>query len=933
MEHEEEDGFGSRLRADDDVEGFHQSSEDSEQLFSEKSVEHEDLYEEDPNVPQVRDVYQGEEGYNFEWDFTSTEGHPHDGPEVPPLLISEEGWGVSGNYGHLPEASQPQHQLFHVSDPPSRDAAGAIVEHEEDYEMVMVGTGANRGLKRKKKKKPEKQIVKLTPSPASDNTVHARLRGALIHPVDGASDSTVPPFEPHPVGRRTLAGVANTSEYDTLEYPQDTAFIYSGRDEADAWSSSSGEDVEEVVHRIARGKGSVPALMADGSQPLGIFLGMTEEEEEAAVAEGHHGESQKSGKRKPSKKGKRGRKSEGLDIRRVPFQRVALAEDLMRQVDLYKEASGLMLDGPLGVSANISDELLIQHSPIQSEMMLTTNREGDSSSSSASKEVSKGIPVVSPLTRIKQMFLKASRLPEEAAVIARAKELDNIQASIRFGNLNESQVHVNANIREYVHSGKEEAQRFLSTDPDAPADYLEEEYHREETIHEGRSGYSEHMLDDGGIAQQPASITRARSDTGEEYSILSLSVETDGVDPVHETSTGGGAVDDSAIGDVDEQMKDHAEAQALSKDEEEGAAPASSTLTAHESVVQHDREARSSEEYVLTKKMNGMTKRMVLHEKKIKKIVSDKNLDGLCNVMMKGTVMDVFMYDILECIRRRPTESVVLTNGSVLRGGSDSDAMARASSLRMAPARAVVWKETDIFSLSSQLVGLQMERLIYREKVMGVSGLWDDMTQSDKRAVLGDACDVSYCGRYFRPPVGFERPCMWETECVCYLIGQSNIFPDTLDRVVSDTSFIGREFYTPDEEAKLKNKTWPKARRACLLCYDMATLYAHYYYKRNDQSAPFLLQNHWNKTEGENAYSPALCFPLVDNDNRWTGFIAPKVMRILTSLRPYETNVHVNGTMKTVPCFVEACQDFWLASTALARSNRLETTEGAAHRS
>ncbi|MHA1683247.1 MAG: hypothetical protein ACTSUE_20075, partial [Promethearchaeota archaeon] len=342
-------------------------------------------------------------------------------------------------------------------------------------------------------------------------------------------------------------------------------------------------------------------------------------------------------------------------------------------------------------------------------------------------------------------------------------------------------------------------------------------------------------------------------------------------------------------------------------------------------VVPTWRRGDERDDSILTEKMNNMTKKMVMHEKRVKKIVSDVNLTGLCTVMMKGTVLDIFMYDILECIRRRPSESVVLSNGKILAGSEGlSDYRIKGSNLRMGRASSLVWKEQDIFSLCGQLVDLQRERNIYRQKVMGVSGLWDDMAASDKRAVLGDPCDVSYCGRYFRPPVGYERPCVWETECVCYLIGQSTIFPDTLDRVVSDTAFIGREFYTPDKDSELRNRSWPEERRACLLCYDIATLYAHYYYKRNDQSAPFLLQNHWNKTEGENAYLPALCFPLTDNDNRWTGFIAPKVMRILTSLRPYETNVHVNGTMKTVPCFVEACQDFWLASTALAGLTRSE---------
>ena len=890
------------------------------------------------DIPQVRDI--------FHQDLRGQS------PSIPHVSLAQD--------GRNPVSFSTD--LFDISDPPSRDAMGALVEKEEDYEMVMVGTGVNRGLKRKKRKKPEKKVFKLTPSPCPDYSVHSEIQQAIsFHPSSRE--------EAHPTGRRTLVGVSRITDYDTMEFPQDDAFSYSGRDhrkegeessskrlsfpiprassaDEELWSSSSGEDVEEAIHRISHGSGSMSALMADGSEPKGIFLGPSRD-----VSNG--GDDDGRGSRNPervSRKGKRGRKSEGLDIRRVPFERVAFAEDLLKQVETYQEIHGFITPADSTLGKDSTMMMMIQESPIQSEMMLTTNQGGTSDG----KEISKGIPVVSPLTRIRQMFIKASRLPEEAAVIARAKELDNIQASIRFGNLNESQIHVHSNIRDYVQSGvsgrtaaERTERRYLDEDSmetipeshegtvsmDDPSLYDDDDVD-DSYRHRGRDfGETYNPMTD----QQPPSLVLVSSmsevdedaswsqgysglDKGKErvsedgrsrkYSVLSLDVDTSSHYP-DMTTTEGDVWTQEGDDDILARGGDVSQGD---RDMREGFVP------------RHDEEEEKNRKNILTEKMNDMTRKMVMHEKNVKKIISDDTLDGLNTVMMKGTVLDVFMFDILECIRRRSSESVVLSNGKILRGGSESDTFADASSLRMAPAKSVIWKEKDIFSLCSQLVSLQRERNLYRKKVMGISGLWDDMTQSDKRAVLGDPCDVSYCGRYFRPPVGFERPCMWETECACYLIGQSNIFPDTLDRVASDTSFIGREFYTPDEEMKLKNRSWPKERRACLLCYDMATLYAYYYYKRNDQSAPFLLQNHWNKTEGENAYSPALCFPLIDNDNRWTGFIAPKVMRILTSLRPYETNVHVNGTMKTVPCFVEACQDFWLASTALAGSTRSEIT-------
>ncbi len=883
-------------------------------------------------VPQVRDVYEHEE-------------------PLHPVYYEDEALANGESLGEsLPRALSP---LFSVSDPVARDSRGSIVEREDDYEEVFVLTGGKRGRKRKKKKKPEKQIVKLTPKSFSDQTKSRQLHAALgIQNPETEGDKYMDDADP--TGRRTLAGVRDLAAYDMMEYPQDDAFAYNRPEEYayygeglsreeeeehyESGSSSSGEDIEEAVHRIIHGKGTMSALTVDGSAPRGIFLGLTEEERQRQEEE-QSGSGTSScipttdgtstvGSKQTKKKGKRGRKSEGLDIHRVPFNKVVLAEDLWDAVNACRNRGrqeGLPGEEDIhtdrqsgrnlprgkkiqGIADN--QDLMIRTDPIRSEMMRTTNRRN--STTGAYSQQSQGIPVVSPLTKVKQMFMHASRVPEEAAVLARAREMDDIQASIRFGNLNESEVHIESNIREFVQCGKVD-------DVQSPQLLL----HEESIVEEGnrkdaamfppsstRDSFSP-LQRDGSSMEEPKvsptgslyyteyeerevmtapmpSITRMEiPDTQEAYSVLSLDVDTS------ERGIQGASL---LVPDIsrheDSEDEDEDEGQRERKEEESRA----------------EEEPRPR---LLCDEMQRMTERMVKHEKRVKKIVSDKHLFGLSTMMMKGTVLDIFMYDILECIRKRPNESVILTNGKILRGNSMEANRAASSSLRMANAYNIVWKERDIFSLCSQLVDLQEERKVYREIAMGMGRMWQDMDSDTKRSILGDACDVSYCGRYMRPPVGFERPCVWETECVCYLMGQAGIFPDTLDRVVSDTAFIGREFYTPDKDKLMKNRAWPKKRRSCMICYDIAMLFAYYYYKRNNKDAPFLLMNHWNKVEGENAYSPAQCFPLIDNDKRWTGFIAPKVMRVLTSFRSYEMNVRVNGTMKTVPCFVEACQDFW----------------------
>ncbi|MHA1680817.1 MAG: hypothetical protein ACTSUE_07405, partial [Promethearchaeota archaeon] len=488
------------------------------------------------DVPQVTDVYS----------FANDDSYGY-------LPEDERRWNENGSEN---EPSLPLKNLFEISNPISRDSMGVIIEKKEDYEMVMVGTGVNRGLKRKKKKKPEKQIIKLTPKPTSDSSQRRELHRALSFQSGHAKGPL------HPTGRRTLAGVHGVSNYDTMEFPQDDSFSYSrpsaitmvekeqqqrNQEEKSKvklasddgmWSSSSGEDVEEVIHRIAHGKGSVSALMPDGSEPTGIFVGMSEDELRSYslspefLDEGEFLEEKrkkKTSKKVSTKKGKRGRKSEGLDIRRIPFVGVALAEDLMKQIQSYKEFPGLGIETPDSSekgrtsfpktdTSEYSKQLMIQQDPIRSEMMLTTNyRDGGSE-----KELSKGIPVVSPLTRLKQMFIKASRLPEEAAVLARAKELDEIQASIRFGKLNDSSVHVNSNIQDYVYSGKvvvvpHQEKYDEKYDEDYSCDYYDEEIPKEhfsvdEKTHEPSIVLSHNTEYDEGDDKR--------------YAVLSLKVDT-----------------------------------------------------------------------------------------------------------------------------------------------------------------------------------------------------------------------------------------------------------------------------------------------------------------------------------------------------------------------------------------------------------------------
>lgn len=321
--------------------------------------------------------------------------------------------------------------------------------------------------------------------------------------------------------------------------------------------------------------------------------------------------------------------------------------------------------------------------------------------------------------------------------------------------------------------------------------------------------------------------------------------------------------------------------------------PSLNILETAERMKEKRREMGSkSEGASIQERMNTLTKRLIRGEKESKRIVSDASLVGL-GIQMKGTVLDGIMHDWTECVRMRGGETIV-------------SHFKERGMRQIATNKEIMWSQRDMFSLCSQLVSLQEQRYIYRSAVEGFS-IKEILEQNP---YLGKPCSRVYDEQFFRPPVGSERPCRFGNQCVMFLLGQMSVFPDTLNRVVNEIGFPAREFYRPEELEVYKNKRWPEKRRSCLMCYEMAMQYAFYYYRRDNRDAPFVIQNHWNKIEGEHSYPPAAVYPLEDNERRWTGFILPKVKRTLTSLRPSTAFVSVGDSMRKVPCFVEASQDF-----------------------
>jgi hypothetical protein len=303
------------------------------------------------------------------------------------------------------------------------------------------------------------------------------------------------------------------------------------------------------------------------------------------------------------------------------------------------------------------------------------------------------------------------------------------------------------------------------------------------------------------------------------------------------------------------------------------------------------REPKGTESASVQTKMSELTKSLIRKEKETKKIVSDARMVGL-DIMMKGSVLEALMFFWMEAIQMRPGEEIVKTGPK--------------GSLCVVKANTLMWNEQEIFSLCSQLVSREEQREIYRTHIKGLN-IKEILEQNPS---FGEPCDVNHDNSFLRPAVGSERPCRFGIECFLYSIGQSSVFPDTLNRVVNETAFPGREFYRPEEVRRYKNRKWPKRRRCCLMCYEMAMMYTFLFFRRDNRNPPFVIQNHWNKIEGENAYAHARMYPLEDNEKRWTGFVLPKVMRCPTSLRAAKMVVRVNGETKKVPCYVQASQNF-----------------------
>jgi hypothetical protein len=348
----------------------------------------------------------------------------------------------------------------------------------------------------------------------------------------------------------------------------------------------------------------------------------------------------------------------------------------------------------------------------------------------------------------------------------------------------------------------------------------------------------------------------------------------------------------------EEGREDEEEGEGKGKEPEEKRRRRNPSLNILETAERMKEKRRSretnGEDSSIQERMNELTKRLIRGEKESKRIVSDASLVGL-GIQMKETVLNAIMFDWTECVQMRDGEKIVPHFED---GGSGL--------CKTVGTKEIVWSQRDMFSLCSQLVSLQEQRYIYRSSIEGLS-IKEILEQNP---YLGEPCSRVYDEKFFRPPVGSERPCRFGNQCVMFLLGQMSVFPDTLNRVVNEIGFPAREFYRPEELRAYKNRKWPKKRRSCLMCYEMAMQYAFYYYRRDNRDAPFVIQNHWNKIEGENSYPPASMYPLEDNERRWTGFILPKVKRTLTSLRPSTTLVRVGETVRRLPCFVEASQDF-----------------------
>jgi hypothetical protein len=517
---------------------------------------------------------------------------------------------------------------------------------------------------------------------------------------------------------------------------------------------------------------------------------------------------------------------------------------------------------------------------------------GDTESMDAMVPRDSNIPMVSPLTSLNQIFVQSKRIPSEVDVLAKAYEMDQILYLIGNGVTNEAHISLNPGMElQSIRGGGGDAGSDSTTivDSEMTNDFVGYIMDGDGKLPE--LGITEEDLRLFGESAPPKESALARP----ELLGLDLGEEEEDGDRVKRGKVRGGGRGRSS--------RPH---------------PA---------------------DVPVNERMGDLISEMVAKEKNNKNIVSDEDLDILHRVTMKKTIVDWWMYDVTECIRRRRNEVIVKSDGRIVRGstilvgttdymdvmnaqehdldtilsatGMDKSSSTSANSANRFGIRAsdMVWKEEHIFSMVAQIVERQRTRHFYRN-------IMDD-TRRDyyryKNALmkeLGSALGVGHCARYLRAPVDRERPCIWGNQCVAYLACQSGVFSDTIDRVANEACFTCREFYTADEESLLNGKPWPEKQRSCLLCYAIAMKFMFYYYKRMGKDAPYLLQNHCNKTEGEDSYAIGNCFPMKEENGRKTGFLAPVVMRYLTSLRISKTHVLVGTTVETVSCFVEVNQDF-----------------------
>jgi hypothetical protein len=456
--------------------------------------------------------------------------------------------------------------------------------------------------------------------------------------------------------------------------------------------------------------------------------------------------------------------------------------------------------------------------------------------------------IVSPLTVLDNMYVQSARTPEEIAIISQSNEWDAVMERMKVGK--------SKGIRH---------QPFVHRLEQGPVESAKVQEIVEETgnVETEKTGSDSKKKDS--LSSPSSHESSIHSPVPEESIVLSPEEKEQRViSPV---------LEESSLSDL--------------------SVPSLSVLETVDHMISKDIEEEEEEEerVSIQEKMNGLTRKMIQKEKETKKIVSDAKMVGF-DLMMKASVLEGLMFFWLEAIQMRPGEEIRKSgqNGRLYTVNTNS----------------IIWNQDEVFSLCSQLVSLQEKRNIYRTQINGLT-VREILEQNPS---FGEPCDMVHDDSFFRPAVGSERPCCFGNECFLYSLGQSTVFPDTLNRVVNETAFPGREFYRPEEVRRYCNRRWPTRRRTCLMCYEMAMMYLFLFYRRDNRDPPFVIQNHWNKIEGENAYTHARMYPLEDNEKRWTGFVLPKVMRCPTSLRASKTVVKVNGELKKVPCWVQASQNF-----------------------